>query len=311
MIKFFNKNDRLLVLKVGLLALLAMIILLTVNLSWLGTSPFIGVMQDSAHVPFFMLLTLIIAAQLERTRFGSWLIVAKLLCLVSFLTVLGIMVEFLQAYVGRTSSWSDVGQNCVGIVAGLIFYYGYTLQRLKRALCLAMLLLSTCLIQPGHAVYAVQKHQAILPAIAVFDGRWVYQYLRAFSGCRISLVDGHQLASTFNHLVGLVQFQKGRTSGFKVIGVDESLIERSALVLDIHSGAGKAYDLYAAVGYDEDDRIRLGALTIHPGVSSVKVDLTPARQLKGNSKGRQLALTIVSVNAESKRQLHVNRIYME
>jgi hypothetical protein len=270
-------------------------------------------LQDSAHIPFFMLLALFVSSQLERTGISSWFLAAKILSISGFLLVLGVGAEFLQGYVGRDSSWSDVALDFIGIIAGLVLFYGYIKQRLRIMLLLAIVLLSGCLIKPSYSIYVTQKHQRILPAIAVFDGQWIYRYLRTFSGAQIKLVAGNKLAVGFNKTVGLVVFPAQITSGFQVIKIDDSLFEKNALVLDVYSDANEAYDIYASISYANQERVRLGVLTIHPGVGRVPVDLSPVKGLKDRSKSgdKKLALAIVSVKPSRKRELYINQISAE
>jgi len=133
------------------------------------------VLGNAAHAPVFGILAvicLLVLAALTRSR-STWLVP------LAFLTTVGggIAVEWLQTFVGRDASWSDVVTDALGAACALAFVmWRQTVSapppgRLARRLApVVMIACAAAILHPvAEAAAAYTRRASLFPVIAQFD----------------------------------------------------------------------------------------------------------------------------------------------
>ncbi|MCA9084293.1 MAG: hypothetical protein KDA81_09570 [Planctomycetaceae bacterium] len=147
-----------------------------------------GALFDLAHAPAFFIVTLLCAGVLDPPAIGlssRWRSVIRLsrshvLLIVCCLMVVGVVGEFAQSLVGRSTSLHDVVANGIGSGAALLWIIGVAVGgRSRRVLSFtAILALVVANIEPVQNVMARVRQLKEFPVLASFEdsgelGNWL------------------------------------------------------------------------------------------------------------------------------------------
>lgn len=154
----------------GMLIFLLVPFFLPIPIS-LRRHPLIGNLGDQVHVPFLMILTLLMYWRGPLTGRLKWAVLAGM--------ILGGLIEFVQTLVGRTALLEDFALDLagIGLAAGLVIWKGHKMRAgLGLMVALVMILSAQLYFLPG-LILGSYHTQQVFPLISDFEGaheKWLW-----------------------------------------------------------------------------------------------------------------------------------------
>ncbi|WP_054112487.1 VanZ family protein [Marinagarivorans algicola] len=135
-----------------------------------ASTPFLEALNNSAHAALFFMMGLGIAVTFELPRpcqkslFVWFIFVFLLVCV-------GIAIELVQSFIGRSATLSDVLLDALGIGAALCTYWALSIRGCWRILLcgVALLLLTIAFVGPAQALWVGAQLKQQLPVVCNFD----------------------------------------------------------------------------------------------------------------------------------------------
>ena len=282
---FFSRNVR----QVRWIGIIVVVAAIFFNL-WLlflyrlpGKTLFWMSLQNAGHSLAFLELSLALcyaATFYFHRRLGVVaLMVIGILCL-----LFGGMVEVVQGFVGRQSSWSDLGLDGVGTFAGLLTYGAFHFSPASRyryirwlLIPIALSVMSRALFTPLKYAVAEQVVRAELPLLADFDSRWLNVFVSKTSSAVLKFEAPPPEWKGHSTQVARLQIWPGSWPGIQFYGVVRDWSNYDYLVFDLFSAESENAKMYLRINdlnhnHRYSDRYNR-SITVKPGYQQIRIPL--------------------------------------
>ncbi|MEO2037075.1 MAG: hypothetical protein ABGZ35_33800 [Planctomycetaceae bacterium] len=242
---------------------------------------------DLAHAPVFCLLLVVSAGLLDPGSIGlspRFVKVRKLtagetMVLAGGCLLLGCLGEFLQIFVGRSPSASDLAANAAGVLTGVLWMRSCRAIGGQRLLLVsaALIVLVSAMVRPALGVWGAIQQASDFPVLASFE-RPVD--LGAWAEIGSSMQRTAEWSSDGTHSLSVNLFP-GRFSGVNMIWPMGDWRGYDRLSWDIRNTSTTSVRLtmkindrqHAREGFDPQDRFEFSFVVAPTAVHSLSVDL--------------------------------------
>ena len=250
-----------------------------------ASSPLIRALFNSGHIALFAVFSVVCYPKFVflKQRFLPNLN-SQAVCVLLF-TVLtfcfGVAIEFIQAKVGRDSSWADVALNMLGVTAGLCVLGALKYGKTARGFLCVAVVLTACLIafyEPYKWAKALHYRNSSFPTLVDFSNAEVNKFAQGNYGTSVRMIEMPTEESFAGGKVLQVYFSnKGVWPGWKLVYPYPDWSDYSRLSFRIFSPGKEPVDIVFRVN-DElhnnhyNDRFNK-SLTVKPGLNQFSIAL--------------------------------------
>lgn len=262
-----------------------------------GNSRVIYELQNSGHTLLLCLITFGFLYPAHRYWFPAslWRAVASAITLSLLFSGAS---EFIQPWFGRDSSWEDLYQDLLGILAGLLFYFAFISRVKKRYLnaALAWLVVLFGLSDPIIWFYAKELRDKKFPLLADFESGIGSRFYEARYGAVLARVPAPEAWQTNESTVAQVEFKSGTWPGINAFDLRGNWGAYQQLVLEIYNPHSEILEIVVRI-HDEkhngqhDDRFNQ-TFQLAAGLNELAI---PVERIAKTRSGRNQRMNKVRV----------------
>lgn len=267
------------------------------------------------HVIFFA-AALLLAVLIRPIPFGRawlWIVLA--------IFILGVLIEFVQNFIGRDASWSDIAHNILGAFIALCWGQRATG---SRYLLIGLRVLSVILMAPmmwlsAQLIYSNWQMRTQFPLINSFETRYELRQL-ANIGAHVSWSKSSNYASSGEFSLA-VKLTADPYSGIKWVGRYGDWSRYSFFAVDVYNPSEeemqvvlKIADLQHDRGSNAlDDRFN-HRISLNPGWNNLRVAMDEIRNAPARRKMRideVNCLEIFAINLPKPQVIYIDNLRLE
>lgn len=271
---------------------------------------FIRELFNSGHVLVFFLLSLSLCYLLDRHKLASHSLNKYLYVLISCL-IIGLLIEVLQSFTGRETSWDDMLRNVYGTAAGLVFAHARSRQGIARLayslVTVLIVIIGIAPIFPLSASY-YQRNQ-VMPEVFSFNADWAKPFL-VFQHARILPGETTGLSS--------VIFEAGKYPGIELLEPVPDWSQYKKLKVKVNSTNSNILDLQIRIhdlqhNNQYNDRFNK-SLKVHTGLNEFEIlfdDILNAPVHRQMDMKHIAGIVVFLANTETEIVLEIGNITLE
>ena len=281
-------------------------------------------LQNAGHSLAFLELSLALCYA-ATFYFHRRLGVVALVVIAVLSMLFGGMVEVVQGFVGRQSSWSDLGLDGVGTLAGVLTYSALHFSPTSRYRYIRWLLIPIVLgimgrafIKPLKYAVAEQVVRAELPLLADFDSRWSNVFVSRTSSAVLKFEAPPPEWKEHSSQVARLKIWPGSWPGIQLYGVVRDWSGYEYLVFDLFSAETENAKMYLRVNdlahnHRYSDRYNR-SITVKPGYQQIRI---PLRKVKAGPAGREMDMSKITevmfyaYRAKTARTFYLDNLRLE
>ena len=277
-----------------LLLLSCLLVALPIFIDLPGHSALTQATQDAGHSVIFALIAMLVFAVIAPLNLA---LQVKYVLSFVIVVMLGVMVEWVQAKIGRDASISDILLDAVGAFVGLILCRARYHSSNKTILYgIAVIILLGCFAYPAIILLGVVDKYRNVPVLVDFDGLVNTNVYKPMNGAAVTIASAAGAWSDNQSDVAEIHFKPGHLwPGIELLEVFADWRAYEFLDLEVYSLESETLRLTLRVhdkahNNEYADRFNREFM-IQPGLNQLSVSLD---EIKNAADSRQLDLSTIA-----------------